>query len=65
MHRRLVALVVCIASLMGFVFLLSGALYSALSLTGVDIATENNPDPLPLRDAIWFGLFGFIGALMS
>jgi hypothetical protein len=63
MHRRLVALAVFVVSLAGLFFLSTGAIYSGLSLLGVDVTTANNP-AMPTREAIWFGLTGGVGALM-
>lgn len=65
MHRRIVALILFAAALAGTFFFATGSIYSAVSLFGVDVTTANNPEPLPTRDAIWFGLFGAVAALMS
>ena len=64
-HRRFVALLMLIASLMGFVFLAAAAVYAGLSLSGVNLATASDPVPMPVGEALWLGAFAVVATLIA
>jgi hypothetical protein len=65
LHRRLIGLVLFVGGLCGFLFLLTGVIYSAGVLLGFDMTTANNPEGIPQDDALWFGLFGLVSCVIA
>lgn len=64
LHRRVVALIFFAGALTGVFFFATGAIYSAASLLGADVSSVDNLNAMTTRDAIGFGAFGAVAALM-
>lgn len=64
-HRRVVGLALFVASVVAVLFFATGVIYSAGWLAGLDMSTASNPQPMPLSEAFWFGLFGLFAAIIA
>jgi hypothetical protein len=62
-HRRLIALVLFLAALGIFLFLLAGIAAAVAYISGWYV--DDSAEPMTTRDALWMGLFSVAGALIS
>ena len=64
LHRRLVGFALFLLGLVGMLTLIIGVIYAGGTLAGFDMTTPTNPEPMPTRDALAFGAFSIVGALV-
>jgi hypothetical protein len=64
-HRRVVGFALLVASVVAVLFFAAGVIYSAGWLAGFDMRTASDPQPMPVSEAFWFGLFGLFAAITA
>jgi hypothetical protein len=65
LHRRLVGLTLFAGGLFITLFLIAGIILAGGVLLGFDMTTKEHPQPMPVTEALWFGAFSVVGALIS